>query len=192
MLPERIIFRMKKILSIVTISLLAVVSLFYGWLSASAPGAKKTDIGSIFVEKVVDGDSIEAVIQVKREHIRLIGIDAPELAQRPWGKKAKKYLEELVAASKWEVGIAYDVERRDKHDRVLAYLWSRDGKLVNEELLRAGLAVIFTFPPNVKYVDRFRTAQIIARENKAGIWGKGGLRQLPSDYRKEHPRKEPR
>jgi len=192
MLPERIIFRMKKILSIVTISLLAVVSLFYGWLSASAPGAKKTDIGSIFVEKVVDGDSIEAVIQGKREHIRLIGIDAPELAQRPWGKKAKKYLEELVAASKWEVGIAYDVERRDKHDRVLAYLWSRDGKLVNEELLRAGLAVIFTFPPNVQYVDRFRTAQIIARENKAGIWGKGGLRQLPSDYRKEHPRKEPR
>src|SRR5512134_3237519 len=124
---------MKKILSIIVVTLLAVISLLFGWLSASAPGAKKTDIGSIFVEKVVDGDSIEAVIQGKREHIRLIGIDAPELAQRPWGKKAKKYLEELVAASKWEVDIAYDVERHDKHDRVLAYLWSRHGKLVNEE-----------------------------------------------------------
>lgn len=179
---------MKKILSTIAISLLAVVCLFYGWLSASAPGTKKTYTSSIFVEKVVDGDSIEAVIQGKREHTRLIGIDAPELAQRPWGKKAKKYLEEMVAASKWEVGITYDVERRDKHDRVLAYLWSRDGKMLNEELLRAGLAVIFTFPPNVKYVERFRTAQIIARENKASIWGKGGLRQLPSDYRRDHPR----
>jgi micrococcal nuclease len=180
---------MKKILVILGISLLAVTSLFYGWLSASAPGAKKTAMGSVFIEKVSDGDSFDAVIQGRRERVRLIGIDAPELEQRPWGKKAKKYLEEMAAASKWEMGIEYDMEKRDKHDRVLAYLWSRDGKLVNEELLRAGLAVIFTLPPNVKYVDRFRTSQVIARENKAGIWGKGGLKQLPSDFRKEHPRK---
>jgi len=180
---------MKKSAVILVISLLSVVLLPYGWISASAPGGKKVDERSVFIDKVADGDSVEAVLQGRRVQIRLIGIDAPELGQRPWGKKAKKYLEELFASSGWEVGIEYDVEKNDQHGRVLAYLRTRDGKLVNEELLRAGLAVIFTFPPNVKYVDRLRAAQIIARENKAGIWGKGGLKQLPSDYRKEHPRK---
>ncbi len=79
----------------------------------SSEGKKKDD-RSIFVEKIADGDSIEAVIRGTRQQIRLIGIDAPELGQRPWGKKAKKYLEELVAASGWERRIEYDVEKRDQ------------------------------------------------------------------------------
>jgi micrococcal nuclease len=174
---------------ILFIGVLAVTALLYGWMAGNSPEGKKDDDRAVFVEKISDGDSVEAVIKGKREHIRLIGIDAPEMGQRPWGKKAKKYLEGLVAASGWEVGIEYDVEKRDQYDRILAYLWTRDGRLINEEVIRSGLAVLFTFPPNVKYVDRFRAAQIIARENKIGIWGKGGLKQMPSDYRQEHPRK---
>jgi len=171
------------------IVLLAIASLLAGCTSGDSSEGKKQDGRVvIFVEKIADGDSIEAVIRGTREQIRLIGIDAPELAQRPWGKKAKKYLEEMVAASGWELGVEHDVEKRDQYNRVLAYLWTRDGRLINEEMLRSGLAVLFTFPPNVKYVDRLRAAQVIARENKTGIWGRGGLRQLPSDYRKEHPR----
>lgn len=168
--------------------LLIIVPLLCGCTAGDSSEGKKKDGCAIFVEKVTDGDSIEAVIRGTREHIRLIGIDAPELRQRPWGKKAKKYLEELVAVSGWEVGIEYDVEKRDQYNRVLAYLWTRDGKLINEEMLRSGLAVLLTFPLNVKHIDRLRAAQVIARENKTGIWGKGGLRQLPSDFRKEHPR----
>lgn len=171
------------------IVLLLIVSLLSGCTAGDTSEKNKKDDRVIFVEKIADGDSIEVVIRGSREQIRLIGIDAPELAQRPWGKRAKKYLEELVAASGWELGIEYDVEKRDQYNRVLAYLWTRDGRLINEEMLRSGLAVIFTFPPNVKYVDRLRGAQVIARENKNGIWGKGGLRQLPSAYRKEHPRR---
>jgi len=168
--------------------LLIIGSLLSGCTAGDFFEGKKKDGRVIFVEKIADGDSIEAVIGGAREQIRLIGIDAPELAQRPWGKKAKKYLEELVAASGWELGIEYDVERRDKYNRVLAYLWTRNGRLINEEMLRKGLAVLFTFPPNAKYVDRLRAVQVIARENKIGIWGKSGLRELPSEFRKEHPR----
>ena len=168
--------------------LLIFVFLFSGCTAGDFSEGKKKDGRAIFVEKIADGDSIEAVVGGSREQIRLIGIDAPELAQRPWGKKAKKYLEELVAASGWELGIEYDVERRDQYNRVLAYLWTRNGRLINEEMLRKGLVVLFTFPPNVKYVDRLKAAQVIARENKIGIWGKGGLRELPSEFRKEHPR----
>ena len=179
----------KRPATILLAALVIAASLLDGCTAGnSSDEGRRAGKSTVFIEKVVDGDSVEAVIQGSREHIRLIGIDAPELAQRPWGKRAKKRLEQMVAASGWEVRIEYDVERRDMHQRILAYLWGRDGKMINEEMVRNGYAVVFTFPPNVKYVERFKAAQVIARENKLGIWGKAGLRQLPSDYRREHPR----
>lgn len=179
----------KKQIRIISIAVLSLVSLLYGWMARNAPEGKKPDEnGSVYIEKIIDGDSVEANIRGKREQIRFIGIDAPELSQKPWGKRSKKFMEDLIAASGWQARIEYDVEKRDKYNRILAYLWSRDNKLINEEMLSNGYAVLFTFPPNVKHVDRFTAAQVIARENKRGIWGRDGLKQLPSDYRKEHPR----
>ncbi len=180
----------KKQIRIISIAVLTVVSLVYGWMARTAPEGKKSDgTDSVYIERIVDGDSVEANIRGKKEQIRFIGIDAPELSQKPWGKRSRKFLEDMISASGWQLRIEYDVEKRDKYDRILAYLWSRDNKLINEEILSNGYAVLFTFPPNVRHVDRLRSAQVIARENKRGIWGKGGLKQLPSDYRKEHPRK---
>jgi len=180
----------KKQVRILSIAILSLISLVYGWMARNAPEGKKPDENnSVYIEKVIDGDSVEANIRGKREQIRFIGIDAPELSQKPWGKRSRKFLEDLISASGWQVRIEYDVEKRDKYERILAYLWSRDNKLINEEILSNGYAVLYTFPPNVKHVDRLSSAQVIARENKRGIWGKGGLKQLPSNYRKEHPRR---
>jgi len=179
----------KNQIKIISIAVLAAIFPLYGWMARNSPEGKKPDEhNSVYIERVVDGDSVEANIRGKREQIRFIGIDAPELAQKPWGKCAKKFLEGLVSASGWQARIEYDVEKRDKHDRILAYLWSRDNKLINDEMLRNGYAVLFTFPPNVKHVDRLKASQVIARENKLGIWGRDGLKQLPSDFRKEHLR----
>jgi endonuclease YncB( thermonuclease family) len=178
----------KKQIKIISIAVLTLGSLLYGWMAKNTPEGKKPDENSsVYIERVIDGDSVEAYIRGKREQIRFIGIDAPELSQKPWGRRSKKFLEDLISTSGWQVRIEYDVEKKDKYDRILAYLWSRDNKLVNEEMPSNGYAVLYTFPPNVKHVDRLTSAQVIARENKRGIWGKNGLKQLPSDYRKEHP-----
>ncbi len=180
----------KKQIKILSIAILTLVFLLYGWMAKNASEGKKPDENnSVYIEKVIDGDSVAANIRGKREQIRFIGIDAPELSQKPWGRRSKKFLEDLISASGWQARIEYDVEKRDKYDRILAYLWSRDNKLINEEMLSNGYAVLFTFPPNVKHADRLKAAQVIARENKRGIWGRDGLKQLPSDYRKEHPRR---
>ena len=37
--------------------------------------------------------------------------------------------------------------------------------------MRAGYASVATYPPDVKYVDRFRAAEQYARENNLGLWG---------------------
>lgn len=180
----------KEQFKIFPIIILALTALLYGWPAENtAEGKKRDDNNVVYIEKVIDGDSIVANVRGRKEQIRLIGIDAPELKQKPWGKRSKKFLEELISASGWQVRIEYDVEKRDKYDRVLAYLWGRGTTLINEEMLRNGYAALFTLPPNVKHSDRLRSAQVIARENKRGIWGRDGLKQLPSDFRREHPRR---
>lgn len=140
------------------------------------------------VMAVHDGDTLSILIGNREEKIRLIGIDAPELGQEPWGKKAKKKLQDIIRKTDKTVRIELDVEERDKYGRLLAYLWTKDGRLVNEEMVRSGYALLYTIPPNVKHVDRLRKAQDIASKKKVGIWSEEGLSERPSDYRRAHPR----
>lgn len=46
-----------------------------------------------------------------------------------------------------------------------------DGGLFNERIVADGYAVVATFPPNVKYVDRLLAAQRVARDDGRGLWG---------------------
>ena len=71
-----------------------------------------------------------------------------------------------------EVRLEYDVQRRDRYRRLLAYVYLEDGTFVNAELLRQGYAQLLTIPPDVKYVDLFVRLQKEAREAGRGLWGK--------------------
>lgn len=154
----------------------------------------KRDENFYRVAEIQDGDTVTIVkdsflgIFVKTEKVRLIGIDAPELAQEPWGRRAKNYLKKLLRESDWQVRVELDVQQRDRYGRILAYLWDNKGNMINYLLIRNGYAMVYTIPPNVKYADLFVEAQRLAREEKKGIWGKDGLTEKPSDWRKEHPR----
>jgi len=44
--------------------------------------------------------------------------------------------------------------------------------MLNEEIVKAGYASLMTYPPNVKYQDRFLRAYREARQNNRGLWGK--------------------
>jgi micrococcal nuclease len=143
---------------------------------------------TVAVRIVNDGDTVSAVVSGYFEKIRLIGIDAPEIGQGPWGEIAKRHLTEMIISSSWRVTIEYDLEKRDKYGRLLAYLCTKDGRMVNREMLREGYAVIFTLPPNMKYAAEFVAAERYARKRKIGIWSRNGIREKPVVYRKEHAR----
>jgi micrococcal nuclease len=137
---------------------------------------------------VNDGDTITVIWGGKREKVRLIGIDAPELWQSPWGQRSKQYLSELLKTTQWSVYLEFDVEKRDIHGRLLSYVWTSDKRMINVQVLSEGYAMLYTFPPNIRYVDEFKKAQEEARRKGLGIWGRGGLKETPREYRKEHPR----
>ena len=142
----------------------------------------------VVVTRVHDGDTVSVIVDRKPEKIRLIGIDAPEIGQKPWGEEAKRHLEALLNSSLSKVRLEYDVEKRDKYGRMLAYLWTSDGKMINFLMVKSGHAMLFTLPPNVKHADEFRSAQREARDGRAGIWAEKGIKERPGDYRKSHPR----
>ena len=179
----------KRSSTVILFLFLFSVLLFAGMKGFPSPAAEKGVLKPVSIGKIYDGDTVAAVIEGRREKIRLIGIDAPELEQAPWGLTAKGCIETLMEAQESKVFLEYDIEQRDRHGRILAYIWTGDRRLLNEELLEKGCAVLFTVPPNIKYAERLRTAQKKARRDKVGIWGEKGLQERPYDYRKKHPRR---
>ena len=125
------------------------------------------------VERVVDGDTLVADVGGERERVRLLRIDAPEVARdgQPGeclADAATTGLERLTPPGS-QIALATDAERRDRFGRLLAHVWV-DGTWVNGALLDAGLAQVLTIPPNVAYDDAVLAAQAAARAAERGLW----------------------
>ena len=56
------------------------------------------------------------------------------------------------------------------YKRLLGYVYLPNGKMLNEEIVKAGYANVMTIPPDVKYKDRFLTAYQNAKERKGELW----------------------
>jgi micrococcal nuclease len=124
------------------------------------------------VTRVVDGDTIDISPSVEgRSRVRLIGMDTPEVSfgTQPYGREASDYAKRELEGD--EVGLELDVQKIDPYGRFLAYVYLPDGQMFNETLLEEGHAQVATFPPNVKYVERFLEAQREARGRVAGCGG---------------------
>lgn len=63
-----------------------------------------------------------------------------------------------------------DVSETDRYDRLLRYVYLADGRMVNEEIVRAGLAYASPYPPDVKHQDRLAAAQRAAQTAGLGLW----------------------
>jgi micrococcal nuclease len=134
-----------------------------------------------YVTRVVDGDTIHAMIGNQVETIRYIGINTPEthhprLGAQPGGQEATEVNRQLVEG-KW-VQLTLDVQQRDKYGRLLAYVWI-NGEMVNAHLVHRGYAQAATYPPNVRYADYFVKLQGGARDDKRGLWADGGAATAP-------------
>lgn len=147
------------------------------------PFGKNYDYSDILVKRVVDGDTL---LLENGKRVRLIGIDTPEIhesrklyrdAQRTkqnvltiqaMGRRSYEFTCNLVEGKR--VRLEFDVEKKDKYNRLLAYAYLKDQTFVNAEIVKQGYASLMTIPPNVLYADLFRTLYQEARENNRGLW----------------------
>ncbi|MFA5062694.1 MAG: thermonuclease family protein [Candidatus Omnitrophota bacterium] len=147
------------------------------------PFGKSYDYADILVTRAVDGDTL---VLETGEKVRLIGIDTPEMhvskklyrdAQRSkqdvaaiqkLGERSFKFTKNLVEGKR--VSLEFDVNKYDKYDRLLAYVFLKDGTFVNAKIVEEGYASLMTYPPNVKYADLFSKLYRQARQNQRGLW----------------------
>jgi micrococcal nuclease len=145
--------------------LLAFCSAFWGCQAQS-----QVPVTEALVAGVVDGDT---VILDSGPKVRLLGIDAPELEREGQpadflAHKAKRVLTDLAQGQ--QVRLEYDQLRYDRYGRTLAFLFLPDGANLSRELVRQGLAHVYTVPPNMLFREELLAAQREAIEARRGVW----------------------
>ncbi|MEQ8386653.1 MAG: thermonuclease family protein [Coleofasciculus sp. A1-SPW-01] len=149
------------------------------------------------VQQVVSGQTIEVLDTTQQPalivRVRLIGIEAPDLRQQPWGNAAKTRIEQLIGETRGQqlvlqsVFLEPDVQTKDSFGRWLAYVW-HDGVMLNEQLIKEGYVLATPRSPNNKYNERLIRAQEYARIMGYGIWSpEQPLRLTPAEFRRRNP-----
>lgn len=151
----------------------------------AAPGRVQESVE--YVSRVVDGDTLALS---GGEKVRLTGIDTPEVHHsdklvrdamkvgrdireiQELGRRASDFTKKLCGGKK--IRLEYDVVKRDRYGRLLAYVYLEDGTFVNAKIIEEGYAQVLTIPPNVRYAERFLRLQREAREKRRGLWAVPG------------------
>ncbi len=173
---------------------------FLFWLAFVALPASDalglTHTASVQVDFVIDGDT---VVLTDQRHVRLIGINAPELAHRchpdthapmqekgctptreePLAQEARRRLQSLVA--KKSVTLVGGEDDHDHYGRLLAHLRLADGSDPEEVLLQQGLASVIAIPPNLDRLARYQAIEAEARTARRGLWGVAYYAPLAAD-----------
>ena len=111
---------------------------------------------------VSDGDTIKVMFKGRAEKVRLFGVDCPEQDQ-DFGSKAKQFTSNMVYGKVVEV----EPVDRDQYGRILAWV-TVDGKSLNRELLRSGMAWWYR-----SYAGKdleLRQLEREARKSRVGLW----------------------
>ena len=147
------------------------LALLVVWLAAPA-AAELVAGGAARVVEVVDGDT---VVLDTGERVRMVGIQAPKLplgrpefATWPLAGEAKGALEALALDRM--VTLSFGGRRIDRHGRLLAHLHRADGLWLQGEMLRRGLARVYSFRDNRALVAEMLTLEGEARAARRGIW----------------------
>ena len=124
------------------------------------------------VVKVIDGETIEVLLDHAPRVVRYLSIDVPGAPPDPVATHALDLNISLVGGQ--QVILEHDVTDIDTQGRLLRHVWriGTDGQpiLVSEQIVLAGLALPSGEQPNVEYADRLRTALQTAKDRKLGMW----------------------
>jgi endonuclease YncB( thermonuclease family) len=150
------------------------------WVGGAVEGTNlekyllNNDIANAKVTRVLDGDTVDVIVNGKKERLRFNLIDTPEISHAQgelpmaFGDDARHWTESMVNGRNIQVVISRNA---DMHGRLVSYLYV-DGEDVNKSLIQQGLAHvryanISTNPYNkADYMD----AQQNAYKKKKGLW----------------------
>lgn len=128
--------------------------------------------GDAVVAAVIDGDSLTLS---DGRTVRLVGLQAPKLpkgrrdfSEWPLAREARSALERLLEGQ--TVMLYYGGAHADRYGRVLAHLVRADGLWIEGEMLREGMARVYTFPDNRAVAQPMLALEQEARAARRGVW----------------------
>ena len=141
------------------------------------PVVAAADEAGVRVDQVVDGDTVVLEQPLTgAAQVRLVGIQAPKLPLGrpgfptwPLAAEAKVALEDLTLGRL--LTLSFGGRRLDRHGRLLAHLHDERGTWVQGEMLRRGMARVYSFPDNRSHVAEMLALEGAARAARRGIWG---------------------
>lgn len=147
-------------------------------LHRSDPGG--TALEGVLVEKVADGDTISIRYLGEQYTVRLIGVDTPETSHplKPvqyFADEATRFTKTLAEGK--VVRLEFDWQRLDKYDRLLAYVYLPDDRMLNAEIIKQGFGFAYVKYP-FKHLDLFKQLELEARTEGKGLWNGEGLKEL--------------
>lgn len=122
------------------------------------------------VTRIVDGDTLVARIGRRSERVRLIGIDTPEIGAC-FSQDAKKAAQRLVGGRAIRLIGDRSQTRRDRYNRLLAYVQRTNGLDLGRQLLLGGYGSVYVFNKPFARLRNYQAAQTIAKGASLGVWG---------------------
>jgi endonuclease YncB( thermonuclease family) len=127
------------------------------------------------VKYVHDADT---VILQSGEKLRLIGINAPEVAKNDprygrapaeaYGEEARDTLRRWIQPGD-RIEMQYGREAKDRFGRTLAHI-AKNGTNLNARLLKEGLAMTLIVTPNIHFSDCYQKAERAAQAARRNLW----------------------
>lgn len=141
---------------------------------------EKLKPGYYKVIEVYDGDTLAVDMSGTTEKVRMIGVDTPEThhPSKPvqcFGEKAHEYTKSLIGRDPVRLEMDPTNSNRDRYNRLLRYVYLPDGKLVNEEIVKAGYGFAYIAFPFEK-MEAFKALQKTAELEERGLWNECGIK----------------
>ncbi|NOZ36610.1 MAG: thermonuclease family protein [Gammaproteobacteria bacterium] len=147
------------------------LGIFSARLQANTCASPRYD-ENIRVKRVIDGDTLQLN---DGRRLRLIGVNTPERGRNgqlaePLANRAWHRLQTLASPGR-HLKLRWGKEKKDRYGRLLAHVFTLDGRNLSASLLRAGMGAAIQIPPNLWAYQCYLQAEKNARKQKLGIWG---------------------
>lgn len=127
---------------------------------------------SYTVARVSDGDTIKLA---DGRSVRVLGINAPEIAHgssaaQPLGREARAAAQAFIQRAGGRVRLGFERERSDRYGRLLAHVYDANGRNMAVELLKQGMALQISVPPNMAQEQCLLGFERRAQSQGLGVW----------------------
>lgn len=145
------------------------------------PSALRSSGQTVEIVSIGDGDTIRVRRSNQIITVRLGCIDAPELAQRPWGERAKYRLGQFLPVG--QLVILREIDT-DQYGRTVAEVF-KNNRSINLQMVREGYAVNYPqfLGSCAASMNQYLEAETGAKQKRLAFWSEANL-IMPWDFRR--------